>query len=92
MRACARHFRWRSTGQAIAREVYLDASQPTIHLVPEGMPGYNSDLTDAAGRKGKDALTPDIPAAQALLKSYVADKRRGQLCLMSIGRSFCTQR
>jgi oligopeptide transport system substrate-binding protein len=67
--------------QAIAREVYLDASQPTIHLAPEGMPGYNPDLTDAAGRKGKDALTPDIPGAQALLKSYVADKCRGRLVL-----------
>jgi ABC-type oligopeptide transport system substrate-binding subunit len=45
------------------------------------MPGYNPDLTDAAGRKGKDALTPDIPGAQALLKSYVADKCRGRLVL-----------
>ncbi|HEY7021717.1 MAG TPA: peptide ABC transporter substrate-binding protein [Ktedonobacterales bacterium] len=67
--------------QAIEHEMFLDTSQPTIHLAPEGMPGYNPDLTDAAGRKGKDALTPDIPAAQALLKSYAADKCRGQLVL-----------
>jgi peptide/nickel transport system substrate-binding protein/oligopeptide transport system substrate-binding protein len=39
--------------------------QPSIHLVPEGMPGYNADLTDAAGRRGKDALTDDLSAARA---------------------------
>jgi peptide/nickel transport system substrate-binding protein/oligopeptide transport system substrate-binding protein len=37
--------------------------QPTIHLVPEGMPGYNPALADAAGRTGMEALTPDLDAA-----------------------------
>jgi oligopeptide transport system substrate-binding protein len=63
--------------QAIAHELCLDACEPTIHLVPEGMPGYNPDLTDAAGRRGKDALTPDLDAARALLKGYAAEKCRG---------------
>jgi peptide/nickel transport system substrate-binding protein/oligopeptide transport system substrate-binding protein len=63
--------------RAIAREVYLDTVQPTIHLVPEGMRGYNPDLTDAAGRKGKDALTPDLDAARALLNSYASEKCGG---------------
>ena len=52
--------------QAIEHEISLDTSQPTIHLAPEGMPGYNPDLTDAAGRKGKDALTPDLDTARGL--------------------------
>jgi peptide/nickel transport system substrate-binding protein/oligopeptide transport system substrate-binding protein len=51
--------------------------QPTIHLVPEGMPGYNPDLTDAAGRKGKDALTPDLDAARKLARAYAAEKCGG---------------
>ena len=45
---------------ALIPEASRPFRQPTIHLVPEGMPGYNPDLTDAAGRKGKDALTPDL--------------------------------
>jgi peptide/nickel transport system substrate-binding protein/oligopeptide transport system substrate-binding protein len=63
--------------QAIAHEIYLDTAQPTIHLLPEGMPGYNADLTDAAGRKGKDALTPALATARALLNAYAAEKCGG---------------
>ena len=51
--------------------------QPTIHLVPGGMPGYNPDLTDAAGRKGKDALTPDLDTARRLASAYAAEKCGG---------------
>jgi peptide/nickel transport system substrate-binding protein/oligopeptide transport system substrate-binding protein len=50
---------------------------PTIHLVPEGIPGYNPDLTDVAGRRGKDALTPDLPAARKLASAYAAEKCAG---------------
>ena len=63
--------------QAIEHEISLDTSQPTIHLAPEGMPGYNLDLTNAAGRKGKNALTPDLTAARALLRDYAAEKCGG---------------
>ena len=41
------------------------------------MPGYNPDLTDAAGRKGKDALTPDLDAARKLASAYAAEKCGG---------------
>ena len=41
------------------------------------MPGYNPDLTDAAGRKGKDALTPDLDAARRLASAYAAEKCGG---------------
>jgi ABC-type transport system substrate-binding protein len=48
--------------------------QPSIHLVPEGMPGYNPNLTDAAGRTGTDALAPDLDAARKLANAYAAEK------------------
>jgi peptide/nickel transport system substrate-binding protein/oligopeptide transport system substrate-binding protein len=51
--------------------------QPSIHLVPEGMPGYNPDLTDAAGRKGKDALTPDLTTARTLASAYATEQCAG---------------
>jgi ABC-type oligopeptide transport system substrate-binding subunit len=51
--------------------------QPTIHLVLEGLPGYNPDLTDAAGRSGKDALTPDLDAARSLARAYAAERCGG---------------
>jgi ABC-type oligopeptide transport system substrate-binding subunit len=41
------------------------------------MPGYNPDLTDAAGRKGKDALTPDLDAARNLASAYAAENCAG---------------
>jgi peptide/nickel transport system substrate-binding protein/oligopeptide transport system substrate-binding protein len=60
--------------QALAHEIYVGASLPTIHLVPEGMPGYDPDLTDTAGRKGKDASSPDLKTARALANAYSVDK------------------
>jgi ABC-type oligopeptide transport system substrate-binding subunit len=51
--------------------------QPSVHLVPEGMPGYNPDLTDAAGRTGSDALTPDLDAARTLANAYATEKCSG---------------
>ena len=72
--------------QAIEHEISLDTSQPTIHLAPEGMPGYNPDLTDAAGRKGKDALTPDLDIARGLVSAYAAEKCGGSF--PDVHRSF----
>jgi peptide/nickel transport system substrate-binding protein/oligopeptide transport system substrate-binding protein len=63
--------------EAVSQDIYRDIRQPTFHLLPEGMPGYNADLTDAAGRKGKDALTPDLATARALLHAYAAEKCGG---------------
>jgi ABC-type oligopeptide transport system substrate-binding subunit len=47
---------------------------PSVHLVPEGMPGYNPGLADVAGRTGKEALTPDVPKARALATAYAAER------------------
>jgi peptide/nickel transport system substrate-binding protein/oligopeptide transport system substrate-binding protein len=58
-------------------EIIRAYRQPTIHLVLEGMLGYNPDLTDAAGRKGKNALTPDLDTARRLASAYAAEKCSG---------------
>lgn len=63
--------------QAIAHEVYQDTVQPSSHLLPEGMAGYNPDLADTAGRTGKDALTPDLDTARRLASAYAAEKCNG---------------
>jgi len=63
--------------QAIAHDIYKDTYQPTIHLVPEGMPGYHPDLTNAAGRQGKDALAADLATARSLAAAYAAEKCGG---------------
>jgi len=63
--------------QAIAHDILKDASLPTIHFMPEGLPGYNADLADAAGRKGKDALTPDLDSARKLALAYANEKCNG---------------
>jgi oligopeptide transport system substrate-binding protein len=63
--------------QAIAHDVFRDLWQPTIHLIPEGMPGYTPDLKDASGRQGKDALTPDLTTARRLAAAYAKDKCGG---------------
>jgi peptide/nickel transport system substrate-binding protein/oligopeptide transport system substrate-binding protein len=39
--------------QAIAHGLFHDTVQPSIHLIPEGMVGYNAMLADAAGRSGE---------------------------------------
>jgi peptide/nickel transport system substrate-binding protein/oligopeptide transport system substrate-binding protein len=58
---------------ALIAEASRQFAQPTFHLIPEGAPGYNPDLADTAGRKGRAALTPDLDAARALATSYAAE-------------------
>jgi oligopeptide transport system substrate-binding protein len=67
--------------EAIAHDIYKDTVQPSAHLLPEGLPGYNPDLADASGRKGKDALGPDIVMAQRLASAYAAEKCGGNYAL-----------
>jgi oligopeptide transport system substrate-binding protein len=63
--------------RAIAHDILKDASQATIHLVPKGIPGYNPDLIDAAGRRGKDALTVDLATARRLATAYANEHCNG---------------
>jgi oligopeptide transport system substrate-binding protein len=65
--------------QTIAHDILKDTAQPTIHLIPDGIPGYNPDVMDASGRKGKEALTPDLATARRLVNEYAAEKCGGQI-------------
>jgi len=47
--------------------------------VPEGIPGYNPNLTDAAGRRDKDTLTPNLATAHNLTDAYALEKCSGDL-------------
>ncbi len=63
--------------KALVNAVSSGASQPTIHIIPEGVNGYNKDLRDADERSGDAALTADKAKAGALWQSYVHDKCHG---------------
>ena len=63
--------------KALVNAVSSGASQPTIHIIPEGVNGYNKDLRDADERSGHAALTADKAKAGALWQSYVHDKCHG---------------
>jgi peptide/nickel transport system substrate-binding protein/oligopeptide transport system substrate-binding protein len=45
--------------------------------MPEELPGYNPDLADASGRKGKDAIKPDVVTARKLANEYASEKCGG---------------
>jgi oligopeptide transport system substrate-binding protein len=63
--------------QTVAHAAYQGSVQPTIHLLPEGLPGYNPDLVDPIGRKGQEALIPDLATARRLASEYAAEKCGG---------------
>jgi ABC-type oligopeptide transport system substrate-binding subunit len=63
--------------RALAQDAFQNTVIPSIHLVPEGMVGYNPSLVDPIGRTDKDALTPDLEKAQALANAYAAEKCGG---------------
>jgi peptide/nickel transport system substrate-binding protein/oligopeptide transport system substrate-binding protein len=62
---------------AIAHVIYKDNAIPTIHMVIQGLPGYNPDLKNAAGDSGDKALSANVAQAQELAKAYAADKCAG---------------
>jgi oligopeptide transport system substrate-binding protein len=65
--------------RAIAHSVLKDSEQPSIHMVIQGLPGYNPDLKDAAGNSGDAALTANVAKAKELMTAYAADKCSGDL-------------
>jgi oligopeptide transport system substrate-binding protein len=62
---------------AIATTVYKGLTLPTIHMMINGLPGYNANLKNAAGDSGDKALTANVAKAQELAKAYAADKCGG---------------
>jgi oligopeptide transport system substrate-binding protein len=57
---------------------YQGSEQPTIHLIPEGVPGYNAALQDAAGRSGAAALSANKAKAIELWTAYLNEKCPGR--------------
>jgi oligopeptide transport system substrate-binding protein len=51
--------------QTLAHDIYKDGAIATNHIVPQGMPGYNPDLTGPAGVKG---VTGDQTLAKQLFQ------------------------
>src|SRR5579863_4964623 len=64
---------------AIARNVWKGTVIPTNHIVPQGMPGYNTQLT---GPDGTQNLTGDVAKAQALLQQGIHEE--GWSCISQI--------
>ncbi len=57
--------------QAIASSVWHNTVLPTNHIVPQGLPGYNPNLT---APDGTHTLTGDTQQAQNLLKQGLQDE------------------
>jgi oligopeptide transport system substrate-binding protein len=51
--------------ETLAHDIYKDAAIATNHIVPQGMPGYNADLTGPAGVK---SVTGDKVLAKQLFQ------------------------
>jgi ABC-type oligopeptide transport system substrate-binding subunit len=64
--------------KALVASAYMGSAQPTMHLILEGVPGYNADLRDAAGRSGDAALTADTAKAVELWNAYLNEKCPGR--------------
>jgi oligopeptide transport system substrate-binding protein len=65
--------------KAIAHSVLKDTVQPSIHMIIQGLPGYNPNLKNVAGDSGDAALTANMAKAQELMKSYATDKCGGDV-------------
>jgi len=61
---------------ALCAQVLNGACFPTFHMLIRGLPGYNADLKDPAGRSGEAALAADLADAQRLAGAY-RDERCG---------------
>ncbi len=84
--------------RTLAETVFQGAVIPTIHMVPQGMPGYNPNLTDPLGRQAEAALSADVGAARLLAQGYANEKCGGDFArcppvhlIVNTGRHFYKQ-
>jgi peptide/nickel transport system substrate-binding protein/oligopeptide transport system substrate-binding protein len=61
----------------IAANVYKSLRFPTIHMMINGLPGYNPNLKNAAGDSGDKANAANLAKATDLAKAYAAEKCAG---------------
>ncbi len=64
---------------AIAKNVWNGTVLPTNHIVPQGMPGYNPNLT---GPDGTQSLKGDATKAKALLQQGMKEEGIGSIAQM----------
>lgn len=57
--------------KSIAQNVWKNTAIPTNHIIPQGMPGYNPNLT---GPDGTNSLTGNPKEAQALLQQGLQEE------------------
>jgi oligopeptide transport system substrate-binding protein len=62
---------------ALATAVSKGSAAPTIHMIIQGLPGYNPTLKNAAGDSGDKANVANVAKAQELAKAYAAEKCSG---------------
>src|SRR5262249_53428673 len=65
--------------QALVNGFTAPLGLPTIHLLIEGLPGFNPALQDPAGRSGEQALAADLATARSLVAAYAAEKCGGHV-------------
>jgi oligopeptide transport system substrate-binding protein len=65
--------------KAIAHNVLKDSEQPSIHMVIQGLPGFNTNLKNAAGDSGDKANVANVAKAKELMTAYATDKCGGDL-------------
>jgi len=61
---------------ALCAQLLKGTCFPTYHMLVKGLPGYNEQLKDPAGRTGEAALAADVADARLLAQAY-ADERCG---------------
>jgi len=62
--------------ETLIEQVFHGTAQPTNHIVPQGVPGYNAALT---GPDGTQTLKGNVVKAQQLEQSYIHDVCSGQV-------------
>ncbi len=63
--------------KALATAIDKGSAAPTIHMVINGVPGYNPNLKNAAGDSGDKTLVANVAKAQELARAYAAEKCGG---------------
>ena len=63
--------------KALATYVSNGSALPTIHMIIQGLPGYNPNLKNAAGDSGDKTNSANVAKAQELAKAYAAEQCGG---------------
>jgi oligopeptide transport system substrate-binding protein len=63
--------------KAMVTAIDKGGATPTIHMIIQGVPGYNPGLKNAAGDSGDQTLTANLTKARELAGAYAAEKCAG---------------